>query len=83
MNFLKEKVRKYQEKKLKEAYQNLKSYTEIKNQLENNLKSAQPDEIQTLQKDIEKQKNFIQIWEKNIKEIKIVSLKRSTKLTNL
>ena len=70
MNFLKEKVRKYQEKKLKEAYQNLKSHTEIKNQLEKNLKSSNRDDYQTIKKGIEKQENFIQIWEKNIKEIK-------------
>ena len=80
MNFLKDKVRKYQEKKLEEANQKLKYHSEIKNKLETlvnvglgyigQLKSEENDQFSEIKKNIEKQKEFIKIWGKNIETIK-------------
>ncbi len=70
MNFLKDKVRKYQEKKLEEANQKLKYHSEIKNKLEKQLKSEENDQFSEIKKNIEKQKELIKIWEKNIETIK-------------
>ena len=69
MKFLKNKVQKYQEKKLLEANQKLKSHTEIKNQLEEQLKTSNKDQSPEIIKKIEKQKEFIEIWKKNINAI--------------
>lgn len=69
MNFLKEKVKKYQEKKLFEAKQKLQSHTKIKSQLEEELKFADSDKIFEIKTKIEKQKEFIDIWKKNINAI--------------
>lgn len=68
MNFLKEKVRKYQEKKLIESKEKIKLHTEIKNRLEGELKSNTGNENE-LKKEIEKQDKFIKIWEKNVDSI--------------
>lgn len=69
MNFLKEKVKKYQENKLLEVKQKLQSYTKTKSKLEEELKLADEDEVFEIKKDIEKQKEFIEIWKKNVSEI--------------
>ena len=69
MNFLKEKVQKYQEKKLLEAKEKLKFYTEIKNQLERRLKTIDDEQVNEVKKKIEKQDEFIEIWKKNIDSI--------------
>ena len=68
LNFLKEKVRKYQEKKLVESKEKIKLHTEIKKRLEQELKSDSADTIK-LKKEIENQDKFIKIWEKNIESI--------------
>ena len=69
MNFLKDRVKKYQEKKLVEAKEKLKIYTTAKNQLENKLKTANENESLEIKKNIEKQKEFIKIWNINIETI--------------
>ncbi len=69
MNFLKDKVKKYQEKKLVEAKEKLKIYTKTKNQLENKLKTASENESLEIKKNIEKLEEFIKIWKKNIDTI--------------
>ena len=69
MNFLKEKVQKYQEKKLLEAKKKLKFHTEIKNQLERRLKTIDDEKSNEVKKKIEKQDEFIEIWKKNIDSI--------------
>ena len=68
MDFLKEKVRKYQEKKLIESKEKIKLHTEIKKRLENELKldSSSADK---LKKEIKNQDKFIKIWEKNVESI--------------
>jgi hypothetical protein len=69
LNFLKEKVQKYQEKKLLEAKEKLKFHTEIKNQLERRLKTIDDEKSNEVKKKIEKQDEFIEIWKKNIDSI--------------
>ena len=69
MNFLKDKVRKYQEKKLLEAEQKLKFHMETKSKLEKELKKIDEGNVDGLKKEIEKNNNFIKIWKKNIDSI--------------
>ncbi len=69
MNFLKEKVKKYQEKKLSEAKQKLDYYTEIKNHLEKQLQNDTEEDSFGIKEKIKKQKEFIEIWSKNINAI--------------
>jgi hypothetical protein len=69
LNFLKDKVKKYQEKKLVESKEKLKFYTDYKTQLEKQLKSAKDEEIIGIKKQIEKQDAFIKIWKNNIESI--------------
>ena len=69
MNFLKEKVRKYQEKKLVEAQEKVKIHTEIKKNLKNKLNFDEGN-IDYLKKEIEKQDEFLKIWETNVASIK-------------
>ena len=69
MNFLKEKIKKYQEKKLLEAKDKLKFYTQNKTKLENQLKSLGQEDSSEIQKKIETNQEFIVIWNKNIESI--------------
>ncbi|MGD8918790.1 MAG: hypothetical protein PVJ16_07695 [Nitrosopumilaceae archaeon] len=69
MNFLKDKVKKYQEKKLMESKEKLKFYTNCKTHLEKQLKLAKDEEITGIKKQIEKQDAFIKIWKNNITSI--------------
>ncbi|MDH3677624.1 MAG: hypothetical protein OEQ12_04905 [Nitrosopumilus sp.] len=69
MNFLKEMVKKYHEKKLLEAKEKLNSHTENKDQLERQLKTIDDEQLYEVKKKIEKQKEFIAIWNKNISSI--------------
>lgn len=69
MNFLKDKVKKYQEKKLLESKEKLEFYTKCKTQLEKELKSAKDEDIIGIKKQIEKQDAFIKIWKNNIESI--------------
>ena len=68
LNFLKDKVRKYQEKKLAESSEKIKYYIETKKRLENELRSNSDNS--QLNREIQKQEKFIKIWEKNIESIK-------------
>ncbi len=69
MNFLKDKVRKYQEKKLLEAEQKLQFHMETKSKLEKELKKFDEGNVDDIKKEIEKNDNFIKIWKKNIDSI--------------
>ena len=69
MNFLKEKVKKYQEKKLSEAKQKLDYYPDLKNHLEKQLQNSNEEESFGIKEKIKKQKEFIEIWSKNIASI--------------
>jgi hypothetical protein len=69
LNFLKDKVKKYQEKKLLESKEKLRFYTDCKTQLEKQLKLAKDEEIAGITRQIEKQDAFIKIWKNNIESI--------------
>lgn len=69
MNFLKDKVQKYQEKKLLEAKEKLRFHTETKNQLEKQLKTVDVVDSYEIKKKIKKHKEFIEIWDKNVDSI--------------
>jgi len=69
LNFLKDKIKKYQEKKLAEAQQKLGYYKKTKNQLELNLQQASEEESAEIKEKISKQNEFIEIWTKNINTI--------------
>jgi len=69
MNFLKEKIKKYQEKKLSEAKQKLDYYVEVKNHLEKQLQDSSEEDSFEIKEKIKKQKEFIEIWSKNIRAI--------------
>jgi septal ring factor EnvC (AmiA/AmiB activator) len=69
MNFFTDKVIKFNEKKLNDAIQKLKFHQEIKKHLETTLKSID-DKSDHIKKEIIKQNDIIDIWEKNIIKIK-------------
>jgi len=69
LNFLTDKVRKYQEKKLNDAIQKLKLHQKLKKRLESELKTTN-DESNSIKNEIKKQNENITIWEKNIITIK-------------
>jgi len=69
MNFFTDKVIKYNEKKLDDAIQKLKLHQKIKKHLETELKSIN-DKSDHIKKEIIKQNEIINIWEKNITTIK-------------
>ena len=69
LNFLTDKVRKYQEKKLNDAIQKLKLHQKIKKCLELELKTTN-DKSDSITKEITAQNEIISIWEKNIIKIK-------------
>lgn len=69
MNFLKDKVKKYQEKKLLEAKEKLKFYTLAKTRLENQLELSNDEDHEEIKKEIEKQQEFVTIWKKNVESI--------------
>jgi len=70
LNFLTEKVRKYQEKKLNDALQKLKLHQEIKIRLKTELKISNEKSKGSIEKEITTQNESIEIWEKNIVKIK-------------
>ena len=69
LNFLTEKVQKYHEKKLNDALQELKFHQEIKKHLETDLKTTDDESKFDIEKEIGKQNDIIDIWEKNIVKI--------------
>ena len=79
MNFFKEKVQNYQEKKLREAKEKLNFHTQLKNNLEKELEKREPEKAGELKGEIEKQKEFMGIWKKNIDKIKEQIIKLNKK----
>jgi len=69
LNFLTDKVRKYQEKKLNDAIQKLKIHQKLKKCLEYELKTTN-DESNSIKNEIKKQNENITIWDKNIIKIR-------------
>lgn len=69
LNFLKEKIKKYQEKKLAEAKQKLAYYKDIKSQLEKQLQNSSEEDSVEIKEKIKKQNQFVEIWTKNMNTI--------------
>jgi len=69
LNFLKEKIQKYHEKKLKDALQKLQLHQDRKKHLETILKTTDNESKIDIEEEIGKQNEFIGIWEKNIEKI--------------
>ena len=70
MNFLKEKIQKYHEKKLEDAFKKIKFHKDTKKQLETDLKIANnPESKRKIEEKIDYQNEMIGIWTKNIDTI--------------
>ncbi len=69
LNFLKEKIQKYHEKKLKDALQKLQLYQDRKKHLETILKTTDNESKIDIEEEIGKQNDIIGIWGKNIEKI--------------
>ena len=70
MNFLKNKVKRYQEKKLDAANQKLEYYKETRKNLEKQLQNSTDQKYDEIKAQIDKQNEFIEIWTRNIVAIK-------------
>lgn len=71
MNFLKNSIQKYHEKKLKQAIKELEYHMKIKHKIERQLKTTQDENTKhEIQKQLEKQNRLVSIWENNIEKIK-------------
>ncbi len=70
MNFLKGKIKKYNEKKLNDDLKKIEFYTDGKRHLEAQLKIAIDDESKMeIKEKIDQNNEFIDIWKKNIEII--------------
>jgi len=70
LNFLKEKILKYHEKKLKDALKEIEFHLDRKKQLEMQLKIVSNDESKMeIKEGIDNQNKTIAIWKKNIEII--------------
>ena len=70
MKFLKEKIQKYNEKKLVDALKEMKFHLDKKKQFESQLKIAENDESKLKIKErIDNQNKNIAIWKRNIEII--------------
>ena len=69
MNFLTEKIKKYHDKKLNDALQELQFHQEVKKRLETNLKTTDDESKRSIEEKIGKENEIIDIWRKNIEKI--------------
>jgi len=69
LNFLIEKIKKYHEKKLNDALQELQFHQEIKKRLETNLKTIDDESRIGIEDEISKENEIIDIWKQNIEKI--------------
>ena len=70
LNFLTDKIRKYHDKKLNDALQKIKFHQEIEKRLKIELKTSNENSKNSLEKEIAKQNESIEIWKKNVTKIK-------------
>ena len=70
MEFLKKRVKKYQEKKLDEALSKVKFHTKMKIQLENEILKTKGSDQNLIKKEISFHEKMLSIWENNTKKIK-------------
>ena len=71
MDFLKKRVKQYQEKKLDEALSKIKFHLDMKKNLEKKIKKSSNDiELTSIKKEISSHEDMIHIWKKNVDKIK-------------
>ena len=71
MDFIKKRVRKFQEKKLNEILSKIQFHKSLKNQLEQKLESATDDKISKILEEIESNDKMIKIWQKNENKLRM------------
>ncbi|MGH1521937.1 MAG: hypothetical protein ACRBB2_06165 [Nitrosopumilus sp.] len=69
MDFLKKRIKKYQEKKLEESMSKIKFHTDMKKQLENKKKEDLSN-YESIEKEILFHKKMLAIWTENVEKIK-------------
>ena len=69
MDFLKKRIKKYQEKKLEESMSKIKFHTSMKKQLENKKKDN-PSNYDSIEKEISFHNKMLVIWTENAEKIK-------------
>ena len=69
MDFLKKRIKKYQEKKLEESLSKIKFHTSMKKQLENKKKDNSSN-YDSIEKEISFHEKMLVIWTKNAEKIK-------------
>ena len=71
MDFLKKRVKQYQEKKLDEALSKIKFHIDMKKTLEQKIKKNDNGiELASIKKEISSHDDMIHIWKKNVDKIK-------------
>ena len=70
MEFLKKRVRRYQEKKLNEILSNIQFHQYKKNQLEQKLEEMPYDETTKIRDEISFNKKMIEIWQRNEQKLR-------------
>ncbi len=64
-----EKIKKYHEKKLNDALQELQFHQEVKKRLETNLKTTDDESKRSIEEESGKESEIIDIWKNNIEKI--------------
>ena len=70
LDFLKKKVKQYQEKKLDDALSKIKLHTDMEKKLKNTISCSPNVRSTDLQKEISFHREMILIWTKNAQKIK-------------
>ena len=70
MDFIKKKVRQFQEKKLEEILDKIQFHEHVKNQLERKIIGTMNPEADEIKKEISSNKKMIKIWKRNEEKIR-------------
>ena len=70
MEFIKKKVRQFQEKKLDEILDKIQFHEHVKNQLERKITGTMNPEADEIKKEISFNKKMIEIWKRNEEKIR-------------
>jgi hypothetical protein len=70
MDFIKKKVRQFQEKKLDEILDKIQFHEHVKNQLERKITGTMNPEADEIKKEISSNKKMIEIWKRNEEKIR-------------
>jgi hypothetical protein len=70
LDFIKKRVKQYQEKKLNEALSKMKFHIDMKNELENKVEINDDSEKIKIRKEISYHAKMVDIWKNNSEKIK-------------